>query len=296
MRVTSNYIHDVLNQLTQRANVELSDAMIRMTSEKRILRPSDDPVGAVRLAQLSQSNTALEQYHADMPNIMRRLKLAESSLTILSSAFVEARSLLVKAADGTPEKKDQMETARELVNIRDQMLQFSLAHDSDGHYLFSGTAVTTAPIAFKPSAAAGTRYAFVANTEAQLAVIGDGVTEIVSDNLKGMETVLNKLDVAIEQLASGHVITEKDEVFEAVERTDALVTSKIGRLGNAQNTLTMFDNLHVESQIAITQAAQDVGKIDRNEVYDTYMSYRTALEATQKVYAHVSQLSLFNIL
>lgn len=296
MRVTSNHIHDVMNQVTQRANAELSDTMIRMMSEKRILRPSDDPIGAVRLAQLAQSNALLEQYRADVPNIMSRLKLGESSLSALSGAFGEARRLLLQASDGSAGPLDQKGIAAGLVAIRDRLLQFSSACDSSGHYLFSGTAVTSAPITCNPAAVAGARYTFTGNTEKQSVVIGDGVTEIVNDNLKGVETALNNLDGAIEQLTSGGKITAKSDVFRAIEQAEALVTSKISRLGNAQNTLTMFDELHAASQIVTAQAAQDVGKIDRNEVYDAYMSYRTALEATQKVYAHVSQLSLFNIL
>lgn len=297
MRVTSNHIHDVMNQVTQRANVELSDTMIRMMSEKRILRPSDDPIGAVRLAQLAQSSASLERYRADMPSIMNRLKLGEFSLSTMSKAFGEARNLLLKAADGSlGGSVAHNGFAAELASVRDRLVQFSSARDSGGHYLFSGTAVTTAPISFNSAAAPGSRYTFVGNTEMQSVVIGDGVTEIVNDNVKGVETVLNALDGVIEQLKSGGTIAATPGVLDTIIKADALVTSKISRLGNAQNTLTMFDDLHAESQIVAEQAAQDVGKIDRKEVYDTYMSYRTALEATQKVYGHVSQLSLFNIL
>ncbi|WP_185756429.1 flagellar hook-associated protein FlgL [Pandoraea apista] len=296
MRVTSNQIHDAMNQATQRATVELSDTMLRMMSEKRILRSSDDPIGAVRLAQLAQSNAALEQYRSDVPNIMSRLKLGEFSLSTMSNALGEARRLLLQASDGSSGSLDKKGIAAELVAVRDRLVQFSSARDSSGHYLFSGTAIKTAPIAFNPAAAAGARYTFAGNTEKQSVVIGEGVTEIVNDNLKGVEVALNKLDSIIEQFGSGAKITANRDVFDAIDHANSLVTSKISRLGNAQNTLTMFDDLHAASQIVTAQAAQDAGKIDRNEVYEAYMSYRTALEATQKVYAHVSQLSLFNIL
>ncbi|KUY72499.1 flagellar biosynthesis protein FlgL [Burkholderia sp. RF4-BP95] len=303
MRVTSQFHHDVMKQVTQRTNAQLSDTLIRMTTEQRILRASDDPIGAVRLALLAESGDRLARYRTNITTFEFRLKRGEQALSEIVAQFGEAQQKLLMALDGARAPGDLAAIAGVLESVRDMLLHSSNTRDGAGHYLFSGTAITTAPIAFDPVAPAGSRYAYGGNAGKQAAIVGDGVTEVLNDDLAEMADALNALDRAIERMrapgANANDSTLRDALVQAIDvidRTSVSVESKIGRLGNAQNMLTLLDDLHASSQVVTTEAAQDAGKIDRIEVYDAYMSYRTALEATQKVYAQVSQLSLFNVL
>jgi flagellar hook-associated protein 3 FlgL len=71
---------------------------------------------------------------------------------------------------------------------------------------------------------------------------------------------------------------------------------KIAGLGGAQNILSTLDSNHANVSLSNQQAAIDIGQLDYGDAATQLNSYTTALQATQKAYAKVSQLSLFNIL
>jgi flagellar hook-associated protein 3 FlgL len=303
MRITSNYYHTIMAQVTRQGNAGLSDVLIRMATEQRILRPSDDPVGAMRLAQLSQADEKLDQYRGNIASLSTRMQRSEGVLSGLVKNFDQVKDTMVLALDGGRSPEDLNSYAQVLESVRDIMLQAANSRDSSGNYMYSGTAITTAPIAFDPSAPAGSRYSFAGNEGKQQVAVGDGVTEVANDSLAEMADALNALDEAIGAMTAPGADPNDPAYRELLGRAQDRVTAasaaveqKIGRLGNAQNTLEMMSELHTSTQIIGNQAAIDVGRVDRNEVYGDYQNYMVAVQATQKVYAQVTQLTLFNVL
>ncbi|KWH08468.1 flagellar biosynthesis protein FlgL [Burkholderia territorii] len=303
MRVTSNQYHTVMSTVTQRANAQLADVMQRMATGERILRTSDDPIGSVRLALLMQQDGKFDQYRANIGALDIRLQASERTMTNISEQLSTAHDLMLWAADGSNAPQDIKAIAQSLTSLRKSMLESVNSRNSEGSYLFSGTAIATASIDFDPSAAPGARYTFAGNEEQQHVVVGEGVTEVSNDSMKEMEDVLNKLDLAIEKMsapgADANDAALRDVLVQALDTIDSgkdAVDSKITRAGNARKTLEMFDGMHEGLQVVGAEAALDVGQIDQTEVYGEFMSYQTALVATQKVYAQVTQLTLFNVL
>ncbi|AHI66988.1 flagellar hook protein FlgL [Burkholderia thailandensis] len=304
MRITSNQYHSIMAQVNRQATAGLMDTQIRMATEKRILRPSDDPTGAVRLALLVQADATLDQYRATGAMLNNRLQHSERVMSgIVDQLQNEAVKHLGLAMDGSRSPEDLSAYAQVLASVRDTLLQSANARDSSGNYLFSGTAITTAPIRFDPAAPAGSRYTFEGNLEKQTAVVGDGVTEVANDNLAEMADALNALDEAIAKMsepdANPNDPAYRDvlgRVTDTIESVLASVNAKMGQMGSAQARLQMLDELHESAQIVGNQAALDVGKISPEEVFTDYQSYMVALQASQKLYAEVTQLTLLNVL
>ncbi|KVH43268.1 flagellar biosynthesis protein FlgL [Burkholderia diffusa] len=303
MRVTSNHYHTIMTNVTQRANAQLADVMLRMATGERILRTSDDPIGSVRLAVLFQQDAKRTQYRDNIGALDIRLQASERMMANISEQLATTHDLMLWAADGGKAPQDLDAIVQSLASIRKSLLQSVNSRDSEGNYLFSGTAIATAPIEFDPSAALGSRYTFAGNEEQQHVVVGEGVTEVSNDSLREMEGILNKLDLAIEKMsepgADPNDAALRNVLVQAMDSIDSgreAVDSRITRSGNARKTLEMFDGMHEALQVVAGEAALDVGQVDQTEVYSEFMSYQTALVATQKVYAQVTQLTLFNIL
>ena len=302
MRVASTQYHATMNTALQDANTRLSGILQQMSNGMRVQRPSDDPIASVRIARLTREEAALDQYLQNIGALRSRLQQNESVLDGMSRDIVQARDLMVWAADGANTTQDLQAMSASLVALRDSLTYSANNIDQEGRYLFSGTATATAPIAYAGAAAVGTRFSFAGNTDEQRVVVGSGVTQIANTTLQEMTDVLNHLDLAIDALQTPGA-TANDPAIRAVlvntlngldTGLDA-VSAKIARLGGAQTTLETLETNHANVSLSNKQAMITFGQLDYGDAAVKLNGYTTAVQATQKAYAKVSALSLFDV-
>src|SRR3546814_3331423 len=73
----------------------------QIATGKRVLRPSDDPLGANRVVDLQRSITDNQQFIRNMDTITTQISLADSAAESMSNQLVRARELAIIAANGT---------------------------------------------------------------------------------------------------------------------------------------------------------------------------------------------------
>lgn len=301
MRVASTQFHATMNTALQNANTRLEGILQQMSNGLRVQKPSDDPIASVRIARLTREEAALDQYLENIGALRSRLGQNEELLDGMSRDVMQARDLMVWAADGTNTTQDLQAMSTSLVTLRDSLMYSANSIDQEGRYLFSGTATATAPIAFNGAAAAGTRYSFAGNTDPQRVVVGNGVTQDANVHLQEMADVLNRLDLAIDALQTPGATANDPAVRSVLVATlngldtglDA-VSAKIARLGGAQTTLETLETNHANVSLSNKQAMITLGQLDYGDAAVKLNGYTTAVQATQKAYAKVSALSLFD--
>lgn len=303
MRIASTQYHSTMNSALQNASARLEDVMQQMASGQKLLRPSDDPITHVRLSRLSREDAALTQYRANIGALQSRLQQNESLLDGMSDNLLQARDLMVWAADGGNTSQDVAAMSGSLEALRDSLFFSSNSRDQEGRFLFSGTATSTATLTYDATAPLGARYTFTGNTATQDVVVGNGVTQTANVTLQEMATLLNQLDGTIATLQVPGVSVSTPAVHAQLAATlDGLdtaldaVNSKIARLGGTQNVLSTLDSNHANVSLSNNQATLALGQLDYGDAAVKLSGYTTALQATQKAYAKVSGLSLFNVL
>lgn len=300
MRIATSQYHLTMTHTLQGAQARLEQVMQQMATGQRILLPSDDPVTTVRLSRMAREEAALVQYRDNIGALSVRLRQNETALDSSLEDLQQVRDLLVWASDGAATGDDLNAMAGALASLRDSLFYTANSRDQEGRYLFSGTASTTPPIGHDAGAAAGTRYSFDGNTDTQQVVVGNRITQPANVSLPELEALLNRLDLATEQLQTGGV-DNNDPAVRAVlkaaldgtdEAMDAL-SSKVAGLGGAQNILSTLEETHGNVSVAAGQARIALGQLDYGEAAIRLSGYTTALQATQKAYVRVAGLSLF---
>jgi flagellar hook-associated protein 3 FlgL len=119
-------------------------AQAQLTSGRRILRPSDDPVGTSRSLALRRDLAQTARIQDGVAAGRTRLELASSTLEHGSELLTRSRELLLRAMSGALNEDDRRTIASELAELRDQLLDDANLQQ-DGNYLFSGTALATRP-------------------------------------------------------------------------------------------------------------------------------------------------------
>lgn len=134
---TANMFDNALRNLASR-QTGLSNLQENLTSGKRVVRASDDPVAAAQaeraLNRLARNDTDVRA----LGNQRNTMALAESTLGQAGDAIQEFRALVVNAGNGAYTQTERNAIAQQLVSLRDQILSYANRKDSNGIPLFQG--------------------------------------------------------------------------------------------------------------------------------------------------------------
>jgi flagellar hook-associated protein 3 FlgL len=303
MRIASTQYHTTMNTALQKASSRLEDILQKLASGEKYSLPSENPVNTVRLSRLYREEAALDQYRDNIGALQNRLTQNEVYLTTMSNDMLSARDLLVWAADGANTSEDVAAMAGTLQPLLDSLVYVANSQDAEGRFIFSGTAVNSPAITYDPLAPVGSRYTFTGNTDLQRVAVGPGVTQPANVTLPEMATLLNKLESALTTLQIPGVDVDdpaiRPLITGAIDGIDAAIESVGGRiagLGGTQNILSTMQTSHANVSLSNQQAALTLGQLDYADAAVKLNGYSTAVQATQKAYAQVSKLSLFNAL
>lgn len=141
---TANQYDIAVRNISQRQSA-LSNLQENLTSGKRVVRASDDPVAA---AQAERAITRMTRNETDLRALdMQRntMALAESTLGEAGDAMQAFRELVVSAGNGTHTQTERDAIAQQLMSLRDQILSYANRKDSNGLPLFQALGSAQAP-------------------------------------------------------------------------------------------------------------------------------------------------------
>lgn len=145
MRISTQTIYETGGSRMSELQVNLNKTQQQIAAGRRILTPSDDPIGAARALTISQSDAVNEQLAVNRKNAINTLSMAESVLGNVTSTMHNIKTLLVGAGSGVLSDQERTYIANELQGHLDQLLGQANSTDGTEAYLFSGFKSTVAP-------------------------------------------------------------------------------------------------------------------------------------------------------
>jgi len=144
MRITNKIMQN--NSVTNlNRNKVLSDKLnTQLSSEKKITRPSDDPIVAIRALRLNTSITQMNQYYdKNVADANAWLKATEESITTTLSIITDMYQQCTKGAEGSLTPDDREKILESLKQLNAEVYTTGNT-DYAGRYLFSGYRTDTA--------------------------------------------------------------------------------------------------------------------------------------------------------
>lgn len=138
MRISTEQIFSRGLQNIQDVTIQLQNTQQQISSGKRVLTPSDDPVASTRILQINQELTLIDQYQRNIDLTENRLFLEDSLLGGVNDAVQRLRELVVQAGDGGQNSDDKLFIASEIDQILDQLAGSLNSRDVGGEYIFAG--------------------------------------------------------------------------------------------------------------------------------------------------------------
>lgn len=138
MRIsTSQTYNSALNSMLDQQS-RLNETQLKLSEGKRILNPSDDPIGSGIALNLRQQIESAKQFSKNGQTAQTSLEITESSLANVTDILNRIRELVLQGSNGTLSYADRDSLATEIERRYDELLGIANTQLADGKYIFAG--------------------------------------------------------------------------------------------------------------------------------------------------------------
>jgi flagellar hook-associated protein 3 FlgL len=145
LRVSDSMNYNKTNEALTKNRSEMSDLQTQAASQKKINKPSDDPIGATQIMHSKTETRGIDQYLKNLDFAQSFLNFTDQSLDEVTGALTRAKELtLSQANDPSSSDITRKAVATEIRQLYNQTLQ--VANRRLGNrYIFGGYGTMTAP-------------------------------------------------------------------------------------------------------------------------------------------------------
>ncbi|MDF8329327.1 lateral flagellar hook-associated protein LfgL [Aeromonas salmonicida] len=296
MRISTNQIQLSMLDNLQHGFGEYARLDRQISANKRILQPSDDPVGSVRLLGLKKEQVAMEQYQKNIANAKSQLSQGEQQLETMTNMLMRLRELTQTAATGSLSEDDRRAVASETAVIKVGLLDLANARNESGSSLFAGSQVSKTAIVKTPAG----DYQYQGDALIREVSIAKGVTVGLNqtadqmfiqngDFFKQLDTMVNAMENDAPDAA--------EQARNMLDRSKTLqddISQMVSTIGARINLLDQVDEGHAEKGVYSKEVSNQIESLDYASAVTQQAHVLMALQVQQQAFAKVNGLSLFN--
>lgn len=138
MRISTNTIFEKGTARMGELQVGLAKTQQQVSTGRRILSPSDDPVASARALEITHTQEVNAKYAINRRNAKDSLSAAEGALQNVTSLLQDVKTLLVQAGNATLDNTQRAYIAKDLQGRFDELLGLANTRDGVGNYIFAG--------------------------------------------------------------------------------------------------------------------------------------------------------------
>ena len=147
MRLSTSMLYEQGMRGIQRPQAEQLELQQKISSGRRVLKPSDDPIAAAAVIGLQQSKAVNTHYSVNAQSAASALNLELEALGDATRVLQDIKELVVKSGNPVLQDSDRRSIATEVQGLYDELLGIANRTDGDGKYMFAGFHTRTQPFA-----------------------------------------------------------------------------------------------------------------------------------------------------
>lgn len=289
MRITnsmiiSNYVRNLNTNGTS-----ISKLHSQLSSGKKMLRASEDPLAARRIMNIKTDLSRISQYTSNVTQARQWITQSETSLNEFNSLLTRVKELNIQASNGTSGPDEKAAISNEISQIMEQIVEngntifvgrhifggintnekpFKVENvDGENVLLYNGHNLndldkTENSEVFEELKSQKINYVLSFNSNMDVSYNGIEIMGVGEDNLY---SVLSNLKVALEN-------DDIDAINSSLDKVDAHksnIISLIGEVGGKTNRLDAFENRLQNDKYNFEQMQTEVEGVD---IYDVILS------------------------
>jgi flagellar hook-associated protein 3 FlgL len=296
MRVSSHQFH--LNSIKNiQSNTEnFNEKSIQLATNKRILKPSDDPLGTVMIMNLGSEIKSLEQYKTNMDAVNFSLGQQEVQLSAIVNQIYSLQSLITTAADGSMGESEIKALGQEMSVAFPAIVDLLNATDSDGKYYFSGSKTDEKPFQIDATG----NYVYAGDDIVREVAVSDDSSvknNIVGNDLDPGAGFLNAMQdylVEVNNPPAGGVGNQSRVMIDKLADFLGTISSQVTTIGSTMASLDSITTSNLDITTFTVNLQDDLSAVDYPEAFISMNESMAAYESSMQVYSTVSKLSLFS--
>lgn len=292
MRVTqgmlaSNSLKNLSNSYTQMGKYQ-----DQLSTGKKITKPSDDPVVAMKGMYYRSNLTEVEQYKRNLSEAYLWMENSESGVEQVNDSLQRVRELTVQGSTGTLSETDKQAIAREIEQIKEDIVSVANTQVA-GRYIFNGTNTSVAPVSDSGTGAPQANL----NTRDYSVEVSRGVSlkaNINSENVFGQK-LFDTLQ-AIQESLDGEATGDLNNLLSDLDKQMDVLSSERSELGARYNRLEMVESRIDQQEVVANRILSDNEDADIERVITDLTTQESVHRAALSVGARIIQPTLMDFL
>ncbi|WP_415815243.1 flagellar hook-associated protein FlgL [Mesobacillus thioparans] len=267
----------------------------QLATGKKITKPSDDPVVAMKGMFYRSGLTEVEQYKRNLSELYLWMENSEAGIEQANNGLQRVRELVIQGKNGALSPSDREAVAREVEQIKADLVQVANTQVS-GRYIFHGTDTDNPPVPVEnpPTVAVNLSDPSLNNYKVE---VSPGVSlraNISPANVFNQElfNVVQEIQTALEN--------DKPEDLEGLlgrlDKTMDTLSSERAELGARYNRLEVIDSRLGQQEVMANRVLSDNEDADIERVITDLKTQESVHRAALGVGARILQPTLLDFL
>jgi flagellar hook-associated protein 3 FlgL len=264
----------------------------QMQTQKKITRPSDDPVVAMKGIAYRTNLTEVEQFKRNFSEAHSWIDNSDAAMDHATKALQRIRELTLQANNGTLEGDQRNAAAKEIEQLRDQLKEIANSKVGD-KYIFNGTDTLTPPV----GDVTGSDPEIAQNDNPVKIELAKGV--YIQVNSSGKEVfskdLFKNINSLIEKLSPDQTSVDLGEDISNLDDINTLLNER-ATIGARSNRLELMEDRIDQQEVTATKLMSDNEDADMEKVIMDLITQESVQRASLGMGARIIQPTLLDFL
>lgn len=299
MRVTQSMLSNNMLRNLSSSYQKIGTYQEQLSTQKKISKPSDDPVVAFKGITYRTNVNDVEQYQKNMSEVNVWLENTESALEQANSSVQRISELLVQANTDTMTTEDRLKIQDEIEELKKELVSVANTQVS-GKYIFNGSDIYSTPVSYDGTSISTSYNNDAVNIEVssgiklQVNYLGSKIFNHDPNNAetKGLLGDLEELQAALKDGTEpdlGNFITNFQNHMNTINSARSSIGATMNRVELVQTRLD-------SQEITATKMMSENEDIDIEEVILKYETQQSVHRAALSIGSNIVQTSLVDFL
>ena len=289
MRVTQSMLSNNMLSNLSNSYAKLAKYQDQISSQKKITRPSDDPVVAMKGITYRRNLQEVEQYKRNFSEAYNWMDNSDAALDKAGQALQRIRELVVQASNDTYDQSQRDSMREEIVQLKEHLVEIANTKVGD-KYIFNGTDTL-----HKPVDASGTTVS--TNINPVQLELSKGV--FIPVNVNPQDAFSGPLFSEIQDLIDKLPASDGQSLTGEIDKIDthlSSITNARSNLGARANRVELMEQRIDQQEIIATQMMSDNEDIDFEKVVTELLAQESVHRAALSVGSRIIQPTLMDFL
>ncbi|EPZ8122880.1 flagellar hook-associated protein FlgL [Yersinia enterocolitica] len=305
MRLSTQYMYQHNIDSLSKAMNSSNDIYMRLSAQKSLLTPSDDPAGASQAVIYQNALSSMNQFDTARLFAKDALELEDNILTSFGNILTKNLSeKIVAGGNGVHSDADRQALATELQGIRDNMLDLANSTNSSGRFIFAGFNTGTKPFLPDGSYVGGeTPMTQIVADSTEMQVGHTGRDVFMSGTADDLFAQLDKAIAALNEPVVDDA--DREALQQTLDSVNISIKNGIDNLGKVQaqvgtslQQIELLDLSAATQKINIESRLQETVGSDYDSIITLISQSKMtefALSSSFMVFQSMQKMSIFNM-